>query len=73
MAANKFCNKSVEHYYNDIFNLYPKKLIFQTIQTRYISDLLKNCDSNKAAGNDDLSGRFLEDGADILTIPITQV
>ena len=56
-----------------MFNLYPKKLTFQTIQTRYISDLLKNCDSNKAAGNDDLSGRFLEDGADILTIPITQV
>ena len=73
MAANKFCNKSIEHYYNDIFNLYPKKLTFQTIQTRYISDLLKNCDSNKAAGNDDLSGRFLKDGVDILTIPITQI
>ena len=54
-----------------MFNLYPKKLTFQTIQTRYISDLLKNCDTNKAAGIDDLSGRFLKDGADILTIPIT--
>ena len=49
-----------------MFNLYPKKLTFQTIQIRYISDLLKNCDINKAAGIDYLSGRFLKDGADIL-------
>ena len=72
-AANKFGNKSAEDYYNDMFDFYPKKLTFQTIQTRYISDLLKNCDTNKAAGIDDLSGRFLKDGADILTIPITQL
>ena len=71
-APNKFGNKSVEHYYNDMFNFYPKKLTFQTIQTQCISDLLKNCDTNKAAGIDNLSGRFLKDGADILTIPITQ-
>ena len=56
-----------------MFNLYPKKLTFQTIQTRYISDLLKNCDANKAVGIDELSGRFLKDGGDILTIPISQI
>ena len=33
---------------------------------------LKN-GTNKAAGNDDLYGRFLKDGADILTIPIIQI
>ena len=36
-----------------MFNFYSKKLTFQTIQTRYISDLLKNYDTNKAAGIDD--------------------
>ena len=72
VAAKKFGNKSVEDYYK-MFNLNPKKLHFQTIQTRYISDFLKNCDINKAAGIDDLSGRFLKDGADILTMPITQI
>ena len=71
MVAKKFGNKSVEDYY--MFNLDPKKLHFQTIQSRHISDLLKNCDINKAAGIDDLSGRFLKDGADILTMPITQI
>ena len=50
-----------------MFTLYPKKLTFQTIQTRYISDLLKNCDTNKAAGINDLFGRFFKIGADILT------
>ena len=59
--------------YNDVFNLYPKILTFQIIQTRYISDLLKNCDTNKSTGTDDLYGRFPKDGADILTISITQI
>ena len=77
VAAKKFGNKSVEDYYMydyyGMFNLNPKKLHFQTIQNRYISDLLKNCDINKASGIDDLYGRFLKDGADILTMPITQI
>ena len=73
VADNKFGNKSVEHYYHNMFNFYPKKLTFQTIQTRYISDLSKTCDTNKAAGIDDLSDRFSKDGADILTITITQI
>ena len=72
-APNKFGNKYVEDYYNDMFNFYPRKLTFQTIQTKCISDLLKNCDTNKAAGIDNLSGRFSKDGVDILTIPITQL
>ena len=49
-AAKMFGNKSIEDYYNDMFNLNPKKLTVQTIQTRYISDLIKSCDINKAAG-----------------------
>ena len=71
-AAKKSGNKSVEDYFIDIFNLNPKKITFQTIQTRYISDFIKNYDTNKAAIIDDLSGRCLKDGADILTMPITQ-
>ena len=56
-----------------MFNLNPKKLNFQAIQSRYVSDLLENCDINKAAGIDDLSSRFLKNGADILTMPVTQI
>ena len=56
-----------------MFNLNSKKLTFQTIQSRYISNLIKNCDINKAGEIDDLTGRFLNYGADILTMPITQI
>ena len=40
-AAEKFSEKSVEDYYNNMFNLNPKRLTFHTIQTKYVSDLLK--------------------------------
>ena len=72
-APEKFRDKSVEDYYNNMFSLNPKRLTFQTIQTKYISDLPENCYINKAAGIDNLSGRFLKDGVDISTMPITQV
>ena len=49
------------------------KLNFQTVQSNTISNLLKACNINKAAGIDDVSGRFLKDGADVLAIPITQI
>ena len=71
-VAKKFGNKSVEDYYNNIFNLNLNKLPFQTIHTKYISDLLKNYDISKG-GIDNLFGRFLKDGADILTMSITQI
>ena len=48
------------------------KLNTQTVQPNTISNLLKACNINKAAGIDDVSGRFLKDGVDVLAIPITQ-
>ena len=55
-----------------MFNLNPKILIFQTIQTQILLKL-KNCDINKATGIGNLSGRFLKDGVDILTMVLTQI
>ena len=54
------------------FNLNPKRLTFQTIQIKCISNLVKNCDINKSSGIDRLvdSSKMV---ADILTVPITQV
>ena len=49
------------------------KLNFQTIQSNTFPNLLKSCNVNKAAGIDNISGRFLKDGADVLGIPITQI
>ena len=73
VATKKFGIKYVENYYNNMFNSNPKRLTFQTIQTKYISTFLENCNINNAVGIDNLFGRFLKDGANILTIPITQI
>ena len=45
----------------------------QTIESSSVLKLLKNVEVNKAAGMDNISGRFLKDGADILAIPVTQI
>ena len=50
------------------------KLNFRTVQHNLLNcNLLKSCNVNKAAGIDNVSGRFLKDGADVLGIPITQI
>ena len=56
-----------------MFDLSHKKLNFQTVQPNIISILLKSCNVNKAAGIDNVSGRFLKDGANVLDIPIKQI
>ena len=56
-----------------MFELSDNKLNFQTVQSNTISTLLKACNVNKAVGIDDVSGRFLKDGADLLAVPITQI
>ena len=73
MASKKFDIEAVKDYYNDMFELSHNKLNFQTVQPNTISNLLKSCNVNKAAGIDNVSGRFLKDGADVLGIPITQI
>ena len=42
------------------------KITFRTIQTNSILNLLENCDVNKPASIDNISGKFLKDGADVL-------
>ena len=56
-----------------MFGLSHNKLNFQTVQPNTISNLLKSSNVNKASGIDNVSGRFLKDGADVLGIPITQI
>ena len=35
----------------------PKRLTFQIIHTKYMSNLLKGCEINRTAGIDNVSGR----------------
>ena len=72
-GAKKFDIEAVKNYYNDVFESIKTKLNSPTIQSNTISNLLKACNVNKVAGIEEVSGRFLEDGADMLVTPITQV
>ena len=56
-----------------MFELCHNKLNSQTVQPNTISNLLKSCNVNKAAVIDNVSGRFLKDGADMLGIRTTQI
>ena len=71
--ANKFGLYSVEVYYKNVLQLPENKFIFHTIESNSVLKLLKNVGVNKAAGIDNISRRFLKDGADILAIPVTQI
>ena len=73
VASKKFDIEAVKDYYNDMFELCHNKLNFQTVQPNTISNLLKSCNVSKAAEIENVSGRFLKDGADVLGIPITQI
>ena len=70
---NKFGPHSVEVYYKNVLQFQENKFIFHTIESNSVLKLLKNVEVNKAAGIDNISGRFLKDGADILAIPVTQI
>ena len=59
--------------YNDMFELSHNKLNFQTVQSNTISNLLKSCNVSKGARIDNVSGRFMKDGAIVLGIPTTQI
>ena len=49
------------------------KLNFQTVQPNAIRNLLKLCNVNEAVRIDNVSGRFLKNGVNVLGIPITQI
>ena len=48
-------------------------ITFQTVQTNSILKSLKKFDINKTAGIGNIAGRFLEDGANVLGIPMAQI
>ena len=72
-AKNKFPISSVENYYKKKLNLGSKKFNISTVNEEYVFDLLKQINPTKAAGIDNLSGRFLKDGSPILAKHLTQL
>ena len=72
LSPNVFTESKVASYYDDIKF---KDLNFEFSETspEKILNILKELNPSKATGIDNLSGKFLKDGADILARPISQL
>ena len=64
--SNKSGISSVCNYYQNILDLLPSKFKFSNVMEGFVLKLLKNMNVDKAVDIDNLSGKFLEDGANIL-------
>ena len=68
---NKYGIDSLKCFYKDL-NIITKFQLKPTTEG-FVLKLLKNIDISKAAGIDNLPGRFLKDCADILAKPVTEI
>ena len=64
---------TVRNYYQDILGLLPSKFKFLNVTEDHVLQLLKGMNVDKAAGIENLSGKFLKDGANILAKPISEL
>ena len=69
----RFGLNSVRQYYEKILKHPKSKFKFNVVPEETVLKLLQDLDENKAAGLDNLSGKFLKDGATVLAKPISQV
>ena len=66
LSPNIFTESKIASYYNN--NVVSKDLNFQLLES-----ILKGLNPSKAAGIDNLSGKFLKDGAHVLARPISEL
>ena len=71
--SKRFGLDTVRSYYQDILGLLPSKFKFSNVTEDHVLQLLKDMNVDKAAGIDNLSGKFLKDGANILAKPISEL
>ena len=69
----RFGLDAVHNYYQDILGLLPSKFKFSNVAEDHVLQLLKDMNVDKAAGIDNLSGKFLKYAANILAKPISEL
>ena len=65
IATNKFGIESVKQYYKDL-GIDQNNFKFQSINKEYVNILMLKMNESKASGIDNISAKFLKDGASIL-------
>ena len=71
-APKRFNKTSTISFYKDL-DITKKNFLFHSVDFDTVLDILSSINPHKACGIDDIAGRFLKDGASILTKPITQI
>ena len=72
-SSKRFGLDTVRNYYQDVLGLLPSKFKFSNETEDLVLQLLKDMNIDKAAGIDNLSGKILKDGANILAKPISEL
>ena len=71
-APNKFGDSQSENYYKEL-NLQENNFIFKTVDQGEISKILHNINNSKSPGFDNIPGRFLKDGSEIISSHISNI
>ena len=71
--SNKFGITLVRNFYQTMLDQLPFKFKFSNVTEDLVFKLLNDMNPDKAAGIDNLSGKFLKDGASILAKPISKI
>ena len=71
--SKRFGLNTICSYYQDILGQLPSKFKFSNVTEDHALQLLKDMNVDKAARIDNLSGKFLKDGANILAKPISEI
>ena len=71
-ASNKFGKNETEKYYEGK-NLHTNDFIFQVVDQLKISKILHNINDSKSPGFDNIAGKFLRDGGEIISKYIADI
>ena len=71
IPPKRFDIESVKVFYSNKLGLSEGLFSFKPIQEETVSKILQSLDIEKSAGIDNISGRFLKDGAEFLSRPLT--
>ena len=71
-APNIFGYFSTTLYYR-LYNISANRFNFIKTNVTTVTNILKNIDSSKAAGIDNIGGKFVKDGTPVIALPIAQL
>ena len=71
-APNIFTDSLTSQFYRE-HNIVPDSFVFHEVNEGHIFKQLTTLNPQKASGIDNISGKFLKDGAKLLALPISQI